>query len=67
MHSISDFWYKFQFSLIPYLENYSQAPISKKLEQFLWAVDVIYLDLHINSPYQQKMGRTRADRRNLDE
>ena len=65
MHSISDFWYKFQFSLIPYLEDYSHTPISKKLEQFLWTVDVVDIDMHISSPYLQKMGRTRADRRNL--
>ncbi len=34
MYSISDFWYKFQFSLIPYLEDYSYTPISKNSNNF---------------------------------
>ncbi len=65
MAIISDYWNRFQVSLIPYLEIVVQGPITHKLTQFLWAVDVVDVDLHINSPYLQKMGRNRADRRNL--
>lgn len=63
MTILADYWNFFQVSLFPHLEKVLDEPLTDKLRQFIQVIDLIQIERFIDSPYQQTMGRTRADRR----
>ena len=63
MHILADYWNFFQASLFPHLEKVLDEPLTDKLRQFIQVIDIIQIERFITSPYEQTMGRTRADRR----
>jgi len=65
MPILSDYWNKFQVSLFPHLETVLEEPLTGKLKQFIRILDIVGMDKHIASPFAQRMGRKRADRRSI--
>jgi hypothetical protein len=63
MPILSDYWDRFQGSLFPHLENSLQQPLTEKLKQFVYILDIVSIERFIASPYAQVMGRTAMDRR----
>ena len=63
MPIISEYWERFQVSLFPHLETVLAEPLTEKLKQFLYIVDVVGIHQYVSSPYSQWMGRKACDRR----
>ncbi len=63
MPILSDYWQRFQAALFPFLENSLQEPLTEKQEQFIRVLDIVQIERFIASPFEQRMGRKRKDRR----
>ena len=63
MSILSDYWNKFQVGLFPHLETVVEMPLTRRLEQFVYVLDVIRIEQYVPSPYGQHMGRKELDRR----
>jgi hypothetical protein len=60
---LSDYWNAFQVSLFPRLETVVEEPLTERLRQFLYTVDIVRVEHHVASPHAQWMGRKASDRR----
>lgn len=63
MPIIPEYWERFQVSLFPHLETVLSEPLTEKLKQFIYIVDVVGIHQYVSSPYSQWMGRKACDRR----
>ena len=65
MPIISEYWQRFQVSLFPHLETVFEEPLTQKLKQFVYILDVVCIHHYVSSPFSQRMGRKQADRRSI--
>ena len=65
MASLSEYWGRFQVSLIPHLEIVLESPLTPKLQLLVQVLDMVDIDRFIPSRYAQWMGRKAHDRRSM--
>lgn len=63
MSILTDYFARFQDVLFPIVESSLQEPLTQKQRQFLHVLDIVHIERFIGSPFLQRMGRKRKDRR----
>jgi hypothetical protein len=65
MAILTEYYARFQAVLVPIVESCVQEPVTEKQKQFLRVLDILQIERFIDSPYHQRMGRKRKDRRSI--
>ncbi|MCC6443445.1 MAG: hypothetical protein IT210_08310, partial [Armatimonadetes bacterium] len=65
MSIIAQMWDETCTRLMPRLEACLETPLTAKLEQLVWILEVVRVEEHVKEARPQRMGRKRADRRPL--
>src|SRR6266498_6027244 len=63
MSILSDYLARFQDVLFPLIESALQEPLTAKQKQFVLTLEIVQVERFIASPFLQRMGRKRKDRR----
>ncbi len=63
MSILSDYLARFQETLFPMIEISVQEPLTARQKQFVYTLDIVQVERFIASPFLQRMGRKRMDRR----
>jgi len=62
---LAEYWGRFQACLFPFLCAGLEEPLTDMLEQLVRVWEVVRIEEHVRSPYEQRLGRQEHDRRSV--